>query len=302
MAEGSSETAQVVDSEPGCEVRFCPVRNMPIARGQCVRTLPGYHLLSLAAGREGLARGSYQAYGETFVCNDLQYLHKDDRIFVCAEDHKAFLNQMSMQYHRYINHELGERKKERKRLRERAVERMARSAAHAQAQLRQQQERQHADGPAIIDPYLAGARAGEEAEADEDPYFTSAAADTATSGGIGAGVEVPHAERGAAQAGSSGAGKTLVAGARATGVAAPLGAQPSAVAVEAPAVAVAATQSRAPALAPARKPVMAVAADDEDEEDLYGDVSGEATKRQKTTSTYATAIGAMLDGDFDDDE
>merc|ERR1719336_192403 len=107
---------------------------------QRVRTLPGFHLLSLDAGKEALARGSYVAFGTQFPCQNLEYLHPDDKVFICPEDHKAFLNQMSMQYHRYIRHELEERKAERKRLRARAVERKARSEAHAAAQVQQRQQ------------------------------------------------------------------------------------------------------------------------------------------------------------------
>merc|ERR1719230_195186 len=135
--------AVCTEPEAGQEVQFCPVRNLPIVRRQRVRTLPGFHVLSLDAGREALAQGSYKAYGQSFTCTGLEYLHPEDKVFVCDLDHKAFLNHMSMQYHRYIRHELEERKGEKKRLRERAVERQARSAAHAAQQ--QAEKRAKAD-------------------------------------------------------------------------------------------------------------------------------------------------------------
>ncbi|CAK0799109.1 unnamed protein product, partial [Prorocentrum cordatum] len=76
----------VVEADAGREVQFCPIRGLPITRGCRVRTLPGYHLLSLDAGKEALARGSYEAFGEQFPCQGLEYLHPDDKIFTCAED------------------------------------------------------------------------------------------------------------------------------------------------------------------------------------------------------------------------
>merc|ERR1719191_1983989 len=134
--------AYVPDLEPGQEIQFCPIKQQPIVRSQRVCTLPAFHLLSLGAGREALARGYYEAFGQRFSCTELEYLHPDDKVFICAEDHKAFKNQMSMQYHRYIRHELEERKAEKKRLRARASERQARSAAiAAQQQVAQQRQK-----------------------------------------------------------------------------------------------------------------------------------------------------------------
>merc|ERR1719336_1184430 len=121
---------------------------------QRVRTLPGFHLLSLDAGKEALARGSYVAFGTQFPCQNLEYLHPDDKVFICPEDHKAFLNQMSMQYHKYIRHELEERKSERKRLRARAAERKARSEAFAAEAQQRQQQQQH-QRPEQQDPLQA---------------------------------------------------------------------------------------------------------------------------------------------------
>merc|ERR1719507_158619 len=139
------DLARAPEAEPGREVMFCPILGLPIVPALRVRTLPGFHLVSLDAGKEALARGSYQVLGQRFPCQSLEYLHPDDKVFICAEDNKAFLNEMSMRYHRYIGHELKERKAERKRLRERAEERKGRSAAHQAAQLQlkeQQQQRQ----------------------------------------------------------------------------------------------------------------------------------------------------------------
>lgn len=153
MSRTAQDLACAVEPEPGREFQFCPIRQLPIVRHQRVRALPGFHLLSLDAGKEALARGFYDAYGKQFPCQNLEYLHPDDKVFLCPEDHKAFLNQMSMQYHRYICHELEERKEERKRLRARAVERKARSEAHAaQAQQRQQQAQMHALTQALPQP------------------------------------------------------------------------------------------------------------------------------------------------------
>ncbi|CAE7915682.1 unnamed protein product [Symbiodinium sp. KB8] len=111
-----------LETEPGSEPHFCPVKALPIKRTHRVRTLPGFHLLCLDAGKEAMARGSYEAFGQRFHCESLEYLHQDDKVFICPQDQKAFLNQMSMRYHQYIRHELQERKEERKRLRERAEE------------------------------------------------------------------------------------------------------------------------------------------------------------------------------------
>eukprot|EP00439_Symbiodinium_sp_Y106_P033402 s4355_g4.t1 len=121
-----------LETEAGSEPHFCPVKALPIKRTHRVRTLPGFHLLCLDAGKEAMARGSYEAFGQRFHCESLEYLHQDDKVFVCPQDQKAFLNQMSMRYHQYIRHELQDRKEERKRLRERAEERKARADRHRQ--------------------------------------------------------------------------------------------------------------------------------------------------------------------------
>ncbi|CAE8648900.1 unnamed protein product, partial [Polarella glacialis] len=57
-----------VEAEAGKELQFCPVRGTPIQRGYRVRALPGFHLLSLDAGKEAMARGSYEAYGKKWMC------------------------------------------------------------------------------------------------------------------------------------------------------------------------------------------------------------------------------------------
>mmetsp|Transcript_11094 Transcript_11094/g.29409 ORF Transcript_11094/g.29409 Transcript_11094/m.29409 type:complete len:325 (-) Transcript_11094:63-1037(-) len=318
--------ALVVELEPGMEVQFCPVQNLPISRGGRVRTLPGFHLLSLGAGREALARGSYQAFGQKFVCNDLEYLHPDDRVFICAEDHKAFLNQMSMQYHRYICHELSERKAERKRLRERAAERQARSAAHAQ-QRRNQAQQQAAGAKAATeaatplatnDPYLADAASGTKVVDDpygaaaEDPYLVDSAGDTAAAEAPSEGAATP------AQAAPTSQGAST----KATGAPPATGAIAKSAAAQRPTTALVPVQvAAASAAPPAKDPVPAAtqnavvlskagttkappvaAVDTCDEEDLYGDIGGPATKKSKTSSTYASAIGKMLNDDFDDDD
>lgn len=272
-----SSVAFVADIEPGDETQFCPIRNLPIKRGQRVRTLPGYHLLSLSAGREAVARGFYDAFGERFECTDLEYLHTDDRIFICAEDHKAFKNQMSMQYHRYIQHELNERKGERKRLRERYYERQARSLAHA---ARQQQ-------PATASKPATTKTAREPAS---DPRVMAPASSSA-------GVEAAEAGLGTTREAALG---TDVATddpyalapdpepAAASQAASEIGAVATSSAVPAP---------LASASSSAKKPIP-VASDDDD---LYGDMEPD-TKKQKSASEYTNAIGAMMGDDFDEDE
>lgn len=256
---------KVVEAEPGNETQFCPIRGLPIVRSQRVRTLPGYHLLSLDAGRQALALGSYQAFGETFACNDLHYLHPEDKVFICSEDHKAFLNQMSMQYHRYICHELGERKAERRRMRERAAERQARSAAHQQAQAERRGKK------AKHDPYLADPPAGSHATVD--PYLTDA--------GDAAAKDVPAV---VPPVSSAPVASTV-----------PLESKPSAKAVRS-----AATEVKKAAPVAASQASLKIPSDDEGGDDLYEDL--DSRKQTKTTSSYATAVGAMLDGNFDDDD
>eukprot|EP00931_Biecheleriopsis_adriatica_P038451 TRINITY_DN22026_c0_g5_i1.p1 TRINITY_DN22026_c0_g5~~TRINITY_DN22026_c0_g5_i1.p1 ORF type:complete len:273 (-),score=67.53 TRINITY_DN22026_c0_g5_i1:7-825(-) len=255
-----------VDSEPGYEPQICPVYGLPIKRTHRVRALPGFHLLSLGAGKEAMALGSYEAFGKTFICEGLDYLHPDDKAFICPEDHKAFLNQMSMRYHQYIRHELEERKAERKRLRERAEERKARADRH-----KQQPEAAHARNlPAAAvpaannmlrtgtvsagmpvttpEPQLQGVR--------EDPYMEAAPA-------VAVKQEASELPR------------------------PPVAAPPAPMLASDPRQNVA---NPAPGAAPP------------DEEDLYGDISEGEAKRQKTGSSYATAMNAMLSGDFEDDE
>lgn len=285
----------VPEHEPGTEVLFCPIQGLPIVRSQRVRTLPGFHLVSLGAGRQALALGHYEAFGKKFPCHDLEYLHTDDKVFTCAEDNKVFLNHMSMQYHKYIRHELEQRKAERKRLRERATERQARSVAHAkqlekkaaQAKLKRPQTPQTpavarqpaaslgkaspAVSPAVAaggdlatnDPYLGESAAGAAAAAPPtvaaDPYSTA---------------EDPYLEPTAPAASSS-------VSAEATSSAA------------APAETSAALRP-APAAVDRPRPA--------DEEDLYGDVAGDSAKKPRTASTYASAIGSMLANDFDEED
>eukprot|EP00927_Polykrikos_kofoidii_P020395 TRINITY_DN1965_c0_g1_i1.p1 TRINITY_DN1965_c0_g1~~TRINITY_DN1965_c0_g1_i1.p1 ORF type:complete len:344 (+),score=67.47 TRINITY_DN1965_c0_g1_i1:75-1106(+) len=339
--------AYVVETEPGLEIQFCSVLGLPIEKGHRVRTLPGFHLLSLSAGREALARGSYQAFGQKFPCHDLEYLHPEDRAFICAEDNKMFLNQMSMQYHRYINHELGERKEERKRLRERAAERHARSVAHAAAQQKQQQQQEReqkrarrqqaaatADGSgggvggAAVnasvgaDPYLP-ADTSATTLATEDPYGAAAEdpylADVPGTAAVAAPPGAPATDPVAAGVGARAVTGSETAGAAVSTEARPAVTTSSGTASVTSGAKSLVTERRQPQLAtsPAQQqggavsasvgrsagtvaaaPSVAVA----EEEDLYGDVvGGDATKRVKSTSTYATAIGAILGG-FDDED
>eukprot|EP00811_Abedinium_folium_P001519 NODE_11390_length_1290_cov_3.677558.p1 GENE.NODE_11390_length_1290_cov_3.677558~~NODE_11390_length_1290_cov_3.677558.p1 ORF type:complete len:317 (+),score=112.05 NODE_11390_length_1290_cov_3.677558:122-1072(+) len=304
------------------EVVFCPIENLPIVRSQRVRTLPGFHVLSLCAGKQAVARGYYDAFGQRFPCHDLEYLHPEDRIYVCPEDRKAFLNKMSMQYHRYICHELGERKVERKRLRERVAERQARSLAHA-AQLQQQRLQQAAEArqwrreplrlgtataPAIAPPATALSDAASLLLVTNDPYLaapTTAAATAATAAAETADdayeieddpyivEDTVGSSRRAPPAHSGGAGSS--------GTAAP----PAA--VTAPAVARAVVVGDVPArdavAVEAATGIAAVPPEQDEEEDLYGGDSGAAApKRLCGASTYATAIDSIFADDFDKDE
>lgn len=276
----------VPDPEAGKEVQFCPIQGLPIHRGQRVRTLPGFHLISLGAGRQALALGHYEAFGKSFPCHDLEYLHADDKVFICAEDHKAFLNQMSMQYHKYIRHELEERKAERKRLRERAKERSARSVAHAK-QLEQRaaqvKQKRPAEPATARQPPSSPSKASPKVSAADDPYLGAVAAPAAATIDpyLGA-VATP----------------TLAAVASPAGATEPQPAElpPPLLLAPEPAAAACPAASAVPAApAPVRpQPV--------EEDDLYGDVAGSAAKKQRSTSTYASAIGSMLANDFDEED
>jgi len=292
MAEVKGYVAEV---DQGSEIQFCPILQQPIIRSQRVRSLPGFHLLSLGAGREALARGYYEAFGQRFSCTELEYLHPDDKVFICVEDHKAFKNRMSMQYHRYIRHELEERKLERKRMRERAAERQERSLAHA---ARQQQLQQAPPLPALT----AGSSAGREA----DPRTVSTSS-----------VAPPAAITAGAEATNDPYGDSAESGVTHDPYAVEDGEPPSdapvPVAVPISTASTTVASSKPPALAPppvavaqpkqeaeVKAPVKAPATDDDD--DLYGDMGGPEVKKQKTASTYASAIGAMMTDDFDEDE
>eukprot|EP00931_Biecheleriopsis_adriatica_P038449 TRINITY_DN22026_c0_g1_i6.p1 TRINITY_DN22026_c0_g1~~TRINITY_DN22026_c0_g1_i6.p1 ORF type:complete len:275 (-),score=65.42 TRINITY_DN22026_c0_g1_i6:63-887(-) len=257
-----------VDPEPGYEPQFCPVHGMPIKRTHRVRALPGFHLLSLGAGKEAMALGSYKAFGKTFICEGLDYLHPDDKVFICPEDNKAFLNQMSMRYHQYIRHELEERKAERKRLRERAEERKARADRH-----RQQPEVAAAHARNL--PAAPVSAASSLLRTGSVPADAPAIAPELQSQGV---REDPYMEAAPAVAVKQEASDPP---------------RPPAPAQAAPTLASDPRQ-------PVAKPAEAVAP--ADEEDLYGDIGGGEAKRQKTGSSYATAMNAMLGGDFEDDE
>lgn len=335
MAEG---IAYVPETEPGHEVQFCPIRNLPIIRSQRVRALPGYHLLCLAAGREALARGYYTAFQTKFQCTDLEYLHIDDKVFICPEDHKAFLNQMSMQYHRYIRYELEERKAERKRLRERAVERLARSAAQLQqrqqaqqlqqAQQAQQEEQARQQDPrgqtAATDPVVGGktsslATAPRQGEVAPDrrgtpvPVVVATPAPTGTAVGtdasnqllatndpyLGTAAEDPYAAVPTAE-------DPYLDASEATAATADASATPAATSPPNPAATPPATTAAEAAPTAAvhgqKRPAPPRKPMAAEEEDLYGDVADREVKSKRASSTYAAAVGAMLVDDFDEDD
>lgn len=257
------------EAELGKELHFCPIRGLPIQRSQRVRTNPGFHLLSLDAGKEALARGFYDAFGARFNCVSLEYLHPDDKVFLCAEDHKAFLNQMSMQYHRYIRHELEERKAERKRLRERAEERKLRaSQMHARAA---------AGAPEPHAPMTpmtpAPSRLAPPVAAPQEEDYSLLAKDDPYSQAVAAAPSAPAAP-------TKQAGAAVAA------------AQPLPLAAEFHDIPASTVQPQ-----PASK-----AAAQPDSEDLYGDVDGREAKKARGDSTYASAMTAMLGNDFDEDE
>lgn len=292
------------------DVVFCPIRGLPIIRSQRVRTLPGFHVLSLGAGREALARGYYHAFGQKFPCHDLEHLHQDDRVYICKEDRKAFLNQMSMQYHRYICHELEERKKERKRLRERAAERQARSLAHA-AQLQQLQQRQlqaqeamqgpnetethefvngssakrgtSPDAPVASAAAISGADAATQLLATNDPYLGDLAPVHTAIDDPYAIADDPYIETAepvamaSKEADNSNVSVTQGFCGRLNGMIAS-----TAVAD----ISLTNSSNRLPAGV----------------DDLYGEIKEREAKRQRGPSTYANAIGAIFEDDFDEDE
>jgi len=343
-----------IEAEAGREIQFCPIRQLPILPSLRVRTLPGFHLLSLDAGKEALARGFYTVFGEKFPCRNLEYLHADDKVFICAEDNKAFLNEMSMRYHRYIGHELKERKAERKRLRERAEERKVRSAAH-QAQLQQQQQArqpprgilrrpeqqqqpvqqealqpasppvaQQQQEPEPLEVLGGGGAASKTSpqlaatddpyKATDDPYAMPAEdpyqVDAASSAGAAIGAS-EAAENQPAVETDADVGRLAAAAAAATRRPvdkAPAAVEPPQRVVASPAVAPVAAAVSAPtpvapppsvASVPATAPAIVAAAS---AQDLYGDIGERDSKRQKSSSVYATAIGSMLDDNFDEDD
>jgi len=276
------DLAKPPEADPGREVQFCPILGLPIVPALRVRALPGFHLLSLDAGKEAIARGFYVAFGDKFPCHNLEYLHPDDKVFICTEDNKAFLNEMSMRYHRYIGHELMVRKAERKRMRDRAeelkVRRRQQLAAVAPAEppmqtqeLPQKRRRQFSQdsapsavaAPAVADPYQSATEDSfvAPAAAAADPYL--AATET---------VEAAPAPAPAAD------------------LAAP-------VAVATPSPAVAAPHS--PPVPSVAAPLAAAPAAHADD-DMYEEMG--SAQPPKSSSAYANAIGAMLGDDFDDED
>lgn len=247
--------------EPGNEAQFCPVLGLPLKRTHRVRTLPGFHLMSLDAGKEAMAQGSYEAFSQRFKCEGLEHLHPEDRVFVCPQDNKAFLNQMSMRYHQYIRHELEERKVERKRLQQRAEERRARGERRPEATLRPVPATMPpATTPSTpITPTPAGDRTKETLEVSTMPVSEVRRS--------GPPVSVPKRKN------AESADPRLSQ--------APLPTPP-------------AVPPASKAVAPAESMVP--------EEDLYGNIGDDDAKKQKTGSSYASAMTAMLKGDFDEDE
>eukprot|EP00930_Biecheleria_cincta_P002058 TRINITY_DN103115_c0_g1_i1.p1 TRINITY_DN103115_c0_g1~~TRINITY_DN103115_c0_g1_i1.p1 ORF type:complete len:319 (-),score=84.00 TRINITY_DN103115_c0_g1_i1:36-992(-) len=301
-----------VEPEPGTEPVFCPVRGLPVKRGFLARTLPGFHVLSLEAGKEALARGKYEAFGKSFVCEGLEYLHTDDKIFICEQDNKAFLNHMSMRYHQYIRHELEERKQERRRMRERAEERKARSERH-----RQQPEREVQSARSLPTANAGQAAASSPAKASSASQAPGASKSAASS------LKQSKAKPGDAPEGAQPAQAAQEDPYLDTPM---VKAEPEPTDVPVPTDAVPATQPRvapiaqaspaavpAPAPVPPPRPAAPVAAlpkplppvtavKREVTEDLYGDIGESESKKQKTGSSYANAMSAMLGGDFEDDE
>jgi len=315
------DIVHVLEPEPGLEVHFCPILALPILREQRVRTLPGFHLLSLAAGREALARGSYQLHGQKFPCNSLEYLHPYDKVFICAEDHKAFLNLTSMHYHRYICHELEKRMAERRRLRERAAERQARSQAHAAQRQHQARREAHERQREVAAPANASvltqtssgsgktlpmpvkgrpvsaspaAVAGADAAsqllfATNDPYLGGNAppqhAEEAFATVVDPYLDTPNESHGPARAGGTGASVNR----RAPPLPSP-GKRPLPLATG--------STSVTPTLSNTTPVTRSVPSED----DVYGDMAERGPKRQRPASAYATAIDSILTNDFDEDE
>lgn len=313
------ELAAPAELEPGREVHFCPIQGLPIRRSQRVRALPGFHLLSLEAGKEAVARGYYDAFGQRFACVHLEHLHPDDKVFVCAEDHKAFLNQMSMQYHRYIRHELEERKAERKRMRARAEERKiraekAKQQAQAQAQAAPRAPAAPAAAPAAPSrpsalrhtTQPAAAAAAPEAAAGSKPKkqkkeqptapLTPAAALAPPTPGTEAAAAPPKPkkQKKAEQASTPAAAPPAVPA-------------PPPAPAEPPRLAVASDPYSLPEEADLLMGLLGSSGADASaaarSEDIYGGLEqSEAKKGKGSDQDYATAIGAMLEGGFDDDE
>lgn len=319
--------------EPGQEVLFCPVRKLPIQRDARVRTIPGFHILSLDAGKEALARGSYKACGDKdFSCTDLQYLHPDDKVFTCEEDGKQFLNEMSLHYHRYIRFELEERKEERKRLRERAAERKAKRDAVLnvppttnppakdvllpsgwKATSASPSTKESAVPAKVVkDPYVVDDSDGDDNQAD--PLMAAAVAATASSAKAPAMTDAP--EMSAAEMAVFEALKQEGLGVGPDALSPPheddAPQQTSSKELEELAMLFKAAEEKSqksPEAPPPKRartvasstPAPAAAALDMD--DLYGDIAGPAVNKSEETSTYASKIGSMLNADdFDEDE
>ncbi|CAL1152688.1 unnamed protein product [Cladocopium goreaui] len=269
--------ALLSSDEPGTEAQFCPVLKLPIKRTHRVRTLPGFHLLSLEAGKEAMAQGSYEAFSQRFRCEGLEHLHPEDKVFICPQDNKAFLNQMSMRYHQYIRHELQERKAERKRLRERAEERRARADRHRQPDVARLGPTGTPTTPPPGDKNEPGAKIrrvtweqGTQFNKDSPEVPQVPVVHEATS---------PWKRRSEAD----------------PRLAAPPVAKP--VAPLTPATPVTPMTPVVPESSiVTEKPLPS------EEDDLYGNIGGNEAKDQPTGSSYASAMNAMLKGDFEDDE
>lgn len=259
--------------EPGNEAQFCPVLGLPIKRTHRVRTLPGFHLLSLDAGKEAMARGSYEAFSQKFQCEGLEHLHPEDKVFICPQDNKAFLNQMSMRYHQYIRHELQERKAERKRLRERAEERKARADRH---RLPPEVASRTTTTPMTpMTPMTPGVTSDKTTEPaqkirriTQEPFHE---------------VTVP----------------TEVAAGHKLRIRSEDPRLFPAPPVATPKVA---TPGSALTNAPPEKSIITEKPLPSEEDDLYGNLGGDEAKGEKIGSSYASAMNAMLKDDFDEDD
>jgi len=270
--------------EPGNEAQFCPVLGLPIKRTHRVRTLPGFHLLSLDAGKEAMARGSYEAFSQKFQCEGLEHLHPEDKVFICPQDNKAFLNQMSMRYHQYIRHELQERKAERKRLRERAEERKARADRHR------------------LPPEVASRTTTTTPMTPMTPGVTGSDKTTEPAQKIRKITQEPfHESASTASPSPSPISQVTVPTEVAAGHKLRIRSEDPRL-FAAPPVDVPPKVAPVALTAPPEKSIVTEKPLPSEEDDLYGNLGGDEAKDQKIGSSYASAMNAMLKDDFDEDD